>query len=291
MTTAQQVDGWVEEETGSRVAEVVRIGGGDIGEAWRVETDDGLLFVKTHRHPPPTLFPTEAAGLRWLAAAGALPVPTVVVATRELLVLEWVEPGARSTAVAEALGHGLAGLHRAGATAFGGPPDDGRPLTIGHIGDVPVPDGPTDDRVTFLLERRWRPLAWRALADGVVPPDVEHLIDIVAPELDELLGPAEPPARVHGDLWAGNVHWGADGRPWLVDPAAHGGFRETDLAMLDLFGGLDATTLAAYEEAFPLPEGWRDRVRLHQLTPLLVHAVLFGEEYGRRVGEILRGLV
>jgi fructosamine-3-kinase len=264
---------------------VTRNRGGDIGEAWRVETADGRLFVKTHRHPPPDLFATEAAGLRWLADADALPVPTIVAVTRDLLALEWVEPGTRSTPGAEQLGHGLAALHRAGAKAFGGP------TRTGYIGDVPVPDAPTDDRVTFLLERRWRPLAWRALADGVVPPDVEHLLDIVAPELDTLLGPVEPPARCHGDLWAGNVHWAADGHPWLVDPAAHGGFRETDLAMLDLFGGLDATTLAAYEEAFPLPEGWRDRVRLHQLTPLLVHAVLFGDEYGRRVGELLRDLV
>lgn len=287
MTTAQQVDGWVEEEIGSRVVGVERIRGGDIGEAWRVDTDDGRLFVKTHRHPPPTLFPTEAAGLRWLAAADALPVPTVVAVTRELLALEWIEPGARTTEGSEALGHGLAALHRAGADGFGGPD---RATKVGHIGEVPVPDGRTDDRVTFLLERRWRPLAWRALADDAVEPAVEHLLDIVAPMLDELLGPVEPPARVHGDLWSGNVHWAADGRPWVVDPAAHGGFRETDLAMLELFGGLDATTLAAYEEAFPLPDGWRDRVRLHQLTPLLVHAILFGGEYGTRVGQVLRSL-
>lgn len=287
MTTAGQVDVWVEELTGSRVAEVSRIGGGDVGEAWRVETSDGRLFAKTHRHPPPTLFPTEASGLRWLAAAGALAVPAVVAATRDVLVLEWVEPGPPGDAVA--LGSGLAEVHRAGADAFGGPARRGD--AVGHIGDVAVPDGPTSDRVTFLVERRWRPLAWKALAEEVVDPAFEHVLDAAAAVLDERLGPEEPPARVHGDLWSGNVLWGSGGRPWLVDPAAHGGFRETDLAMLDLFGGLSDSVLAAYQEAFPLADGWRQRVRLHQVVPLLVHALLFGGDHGRRADEALRSVL
>lgn len=287
MTTPTQVDERVEVATGRRVASVERVGGGDVGEAWKVETDQGLLFAKTHRNPPPTLFATEAAGLRWLGEPGALPVPEVVETSRELLLLEWVEPG--SPGAAEELGRGLAAVHRAGAESFGAP--SGGSQAVAHIGAVQVPDGPTADRVTFLLERRWRPLAWKALAEEVVDPSLEHLLDAVAHVLDDRLGPVEPPARVHGDLWSGNVLWGDDGRPWLVDPAAHGGFRETDLAMLDLFGGLSDATLAAYQEAFPLTEGWRSRVRLHQVTPLLVHAVMFGGDYGRRADEALRSLL
>ena len=108
-------------------------------------------------------------------------------------------------------------------------------------------------------------------------------IETAVARIDDLGGPAEPPARIHGDLWSGNVHWAADGRAWLVDPAAHGGHRETDLAMLALFGAphLDRI-LAAYDEADPLADGWQHRVALHQLHPLLVHAVLFGGGYGRR---------
>ena len=105
------------------------------------------------------------------------------------------------------------------------------------------------------------------------------MIERVCERLPELAGPAEPPARLHGDLWSGNVLWSSDGA-WLIDPAAHGGHRETDLAMLALFGcpHLD-TVLAAYDEAAPLAAGWRDRVPLHQLFPLLVHVVLFGRGY------------
>ena len=113
--------------------------------------------------------------------------------------------------------------------------------------------------------------------------------DRLADRLAELAGPAEPPACIHGDLWSGNVRWAADGRAWLVDPAAHGGHRETDLAMLALFGApYLAGVLRSYQQAAPLADGWQDRVELHQLHPLLVHAVLFGGGYGERAVQIAR---
>jgi len=95
----------------------------------------------------------------------------------------------------------------------------------------------------------------------------------------ELAGPPEPPARLHGDLWSGNVMADAQGRPWLIDPSAYGGHREVDLAMLRLFGAPSEDVFCAYEEIAPLAEGWRERVELYQLLPLLVHALLFGGSY------------
>ncbi|MYQ97598.1 fructosamine kinase family protein, partial [Streptomyces sp. SID6139] len=116
------------------------------------------------------------------------------------------------------------------------------------------------------------------------------LFERVCARLPELAGPAEPPARLHGDLWNGNVLWGADGEVRLIDPAAHGGHRETDLAMLQLFGcpHLDRV-LAGYRESAPLADGWRERVGVHQLFPLLVHAVLFGRGYAEQALSVARG--
>lgn len=170
---------------------------------------------------------------------------------------------------------GLAALHRAGADAFGAAPDGG-PL---RLGAVQLPNHPQPTWAGFYAECRLRPLATRLGLDAVLR---------VADRLPDLAGPHEPPARLHGDLWSGNVVYDAGGRPWLVDPAAHGGHREVDLAMLTLFGGPGDRCLAAYDEAFPLADGWRERVGLWQLLPLLVHAVLFGGGYAARADAVAR---
>jgi fructosamine-3-kinase len=113
-----------------------------------------------------------------------------------------------------------------------------------------------------------------------MPPSAAAVFERLAARIEQIAGPVEPPSRIHGDLWRGNVLASSDGRTWLIDPAAHGGHRETDLAMMRLFGGFGARCYAAYEEVFPLSVGREDRVALHQLHPLLVHAVIFGGHYG-----------
>src|SRR3954466_15940191 len=119
-----------------------------------------------------------------------------------------------------------------------------------------------------------------AVDGGSLPGGAAGRIQAVIDRLPELCGPEEPPARLHGDLWSGNVMSGPDGAPWLVDPAAYGGHREIDLAMLRLFGSPPPAFFAAYEEVASLADGHEDRVDLYQLLPLLVHAVLFGGGYG-----------
>ena len=120
---------------------------------------------------------------------------------------------------------------------------------------------------------------------GAVSEAEAGLVEGVIGKLTALL-PEEPPARLHGDLWNGNVLWGQEGRVWLIDPAAYGGHRELDLAMLALFGLPHLPrVLEAYQERRPLADGWEDRLPLHQLFPLLVHAALFGGGYGTRAAE------
>ncbi|MET0132693.1 MAG: fructosamine kinase family protein [Kibdelosporangium sp.] len=236
------------------------------GNVYEVELADGdLVVAKRHDHPNAVL--AEAKSLDWIAEPGVLPVPAVRGHNDEWLLIDQIEPG--RPADAEAFGRGLAELHRAGAPAFGSPPPDGP--RDAWIGLAPMIDKPVSTWAEFYATQRIEPY----LRHTDLPSE---LFGQVCARLDEF--PAEPPARLHGDLWSGNVHWAADGRAWLIDPAAHGGHRETDLAMLRLFGcPLLDRVLGAYNEVYPLAEGWQRRVPLHQIFPLLVHTVLFGGGY------------
>ena len=265
-----------------------RIGGGSINEAYRVPLDDGgTVFVKTRAGPAPGEFATEAAALRWLAEPGAVRVPDVIAVDHSQLVLEWIEPGTLSEAGAEELGRGLARLHAAGAPAFGAFREGGEELRIGPLAfDVT----PCEEWPAFYAERLLRPLLAPAVEGGSLSGEAARDVERVCGRIGELAGPAEPPARVHGDLWSGNVMAGAGGAAWLIDPAAYGGHREVDLAMLRLFGAPSSRIFAAYEEEAPLAPGHEERLELWQLFPLLVHTVLFGGGYGRSAAEVARRL-
>jgi fructosamine-3-kinase len=253
-----------------------RVGGGDINEAYRVVLADGrTAFVKTRRDAAPGEYAAEAAGLAWLAEPGALRTPAVLEVGEDYLALEWVPPGRLGSSGVQELGSGLAATHAGGAPSFGA---SGASAVAG-FGSLRLPNEPTDDWATFYAERRLRPLARIALERDSLSRAGIDAVERVADRMADLAGPAEPPARLHGDLWSGNVMADAEGRPWLIDPSAYGGHREVDLAMLRLFGAPSERTFAAYEEAAPLAEGWNERVELYQLLPLLVHALLFGGSY------------
>ncbi|MFJ5774180.1 fructosamine kinase family protein [Streptomyces sp. NPDC093094] len=268
--------------------------------------DDGRV-VMVKRGEGRDAVRAEAAGLRWLAAPGALRVPRIHGEDGDWLVTERVPAGRATREAAVRLGGGLAALHSAGAPAFGAPPPGGpRDAYIGaapmHNGPAAGPDdAPDDDRggdrggdragdwPRWYAEQRVLPYVRRAADAGTVRPAEARVFEALCERLPVLAGPPEPPARLHGDLWNGNVLWGAGGEPWVIDPAAHGGHRETDLAMLRLFGCpyLDVV-LEAYQGAAPLADGWAGRVGLHQLFPLLVHAVLFGRGYAEQALGVAR---
>jgi fructosamine-3-kinase len=242
-------------------------------------------FAKSRPGAPPGFFAVEAAGLTWLRAAGGPGVPDVVEVGPERIVLARVTEVPPTAHAAEELGRGLARMHRAGAPHHGAPPAGWS--ADGFIATLPLPHQVEDHGIgwpEFYAAHRVMPFLRLARDGGAVDAAGAAAVERVCARLSAGAVPVPPaePARLHGDLWAGNVMWSAGG-PVLVDPAAHGGHRETDLAMLALFGlpHLDRV-LAAYDEAWPLDDGWRDRIALHQLHPLLVHAALFGGGYGRR---------
>ncbi|MGW5359511.1 fructosamine kinase family protein [Actinopolymorpha pittospori] len=278
----------VEELLDTAVVATNPVAGGDICVATRVRLGDGRsVFVKARPSAPSGFFEAEARGLEWLASAGegAAATPAVLGFDRECLVLEWLESGRPSAESAERLGHALALTHRGGAPTFGAPTD-------GFIGPLPQSNQETDSWTEFYVRLRVEPYLRMAFNRGRLEADEANAVCAVLDRIEKYAGPPEPPARIHGDLWSGNIVWALDGEPRLVDPAAHGGHRETDLAMLALFGTPHLDRLiAAYEEVFPLADGWRERVQLHQLHPLLTHAALFGGGYGSRAGHAARLLM
>ncbi|MFE0883908.1 fructosamine kinase family protein [Streptomyces rochei] len=245
-----------------------------------VDLDDGRT-VMVKRGEGRGAARAEAAGLRWLAAAGTVRIPAVHGDDERWLVTDRVALGRAGAGAADRFGRDLAALHATGAPAFGAAPPGGP--EDAYIGLAPMRNAAGDDWPHWYAEHRVLPYLRRAVDGGTLRAAEATDVERVCERLPGLAGPPEPPARLHGDLWSGNVLWGADGQVHLIDPAAHGGHRETDLAMLRLFGcpHLDRI-LAAYDEAAPLAEGWADRVGVHQLFPLLVHAVLFGRGYAEQ---------
>lgn len=275
-----------EQLLGVSVVSTTPVAGGDICTSTRLRLSDGRsALIKTRPQAPPGFFEAEARALRWLAEPGAAAVAEVLGVQADCLILGWVEPARPTPEAAAEFGRALARLHASGAPSFGMDHD-------GFIGSLPLPNHPAPTWPEFYAVRRVLPYLKLGVDRGNVEAADAEAVENVVRRIVDLAGPAEPPARIHGDLWSGNVIWNAEQHAVLIDPAAHGGHRETDLAMLALFGLPQLPrVLDAYAEENPLAEGWEQRQPLHQLFPLLVHAALFGGRYGALAGEAARKLL
>jgi protein-ribulosamine 3-kinase len=251
------------------------VSGGCIHEAARLVTTAGTFFAKWNAGCAADLFEREAEGLEALRAAGSeLVVPRVVAAGAVgaepgYLVLELLDTGAAPDD--ERLGRGLATVHRRSAEAFGF-------ASVTYCGPTPQDNRPAPGWAEFYRDRRLLPLARQLGRDLAV-------YERLAERLPDLVAPGAPPSLVHGDLWSGNVLATSRG-PALVDPACAYADREMEFGITTLFGGLSARAFAAYEEAWPLPPGWRERNGLYQVYHLLNHALLFGGGYAGQARRI-----
>ena len=202
----------------------------------------------------------------------------VLAVAADCLILEWIEPARTHADTAAGFGRALARTHAAGAPGFGAEHD-------GYVGRLPLANRALPTWAEFWAERRIAPYLKVARDKELIAPDDAATVERAVTRTAEIV-PEEPPARLHGDLWNGNVLWSTD-RVVVIDPAAYAGHREVDLAMLALFGLPQlAQVLTAYQETSPLADGWEDRVAFHQLFPLLVHACLFGGQYGARAARL-----
>ncbi|MBK9159558.1 MAG: fructosamine kinase family protein [Micropruina sp.] len=249
------------------------------------------MFRKSRYHAPPGFFAAEASGLAWLAVPDGVPVASVHAVGDDFVELTPLVSVAPTPSAAEEFGRRLAVTHDAGADAFGVPPEGYH--GPGWIGDAPLNYGHHQRWGAFYAAERIQPYQAIVEKTATVPAETIAGLDRLCERLDAgHWDDTAPPARLHGDLWNGNLLFTADGAT-LIDPAAHGGHRLTDLAMLALFGAphLDRILDAYAEASAVLPDGWRDLLPLHQLHPLLVHSVLFGAGYGAQLALVVRRLV
>lgn len=280
---------------GLAVSELELTSGGDINDAYRAETDAGAVFVKSSPAALPGMFTDEAASLEWLGERRAIAVPEVVGVCDDetaprLLALKWIDRGRLDAAGEEALGRGLALTHAAGAPAFGATPVRGGGYAHApmRFNELSLPNDATDSWADFYTSQRLLPLARECANRGKLDLEGVDLIMRLADRVPELAGPEEPPARTHGDLWSGNVLADRSGTPYLIDPVAHGGHREVDLALLTVFGGPSKRCFDAYNEVAPLAPGFEERKPLWQLAMILLHVYIFGESYSAQAKQIAR---
>jgi fructosamine-3-kinase len=263
------------------VAATTPVGGGCINDGMRVDTSGGpALFLKQNRSTPRDMFRREAEGLEALGAADGGPrAPTPLLVGDDFILLEYLAPTPPAADYWEAFGAQLARLHLATSPQFGFAHDN-------YIGSTPQPNRWEEDGFKFFAEHRLLFQGRLARERGLLSPSNLQRLERLASRLREL-APDQPASLIHGDLWGGNVIPGpapstslrAGGRACMIDPAAHYGWAEAELAMTALFGQFPSAFYSAYESVRPLAPSWRSRFDLYNLYHLLNHLNLFGRSY------------
>ncbi|WP_309398033.1 fructosamine kinase family protein [Cerasicoccus maritimus] len=281
------VEAAITEATGANFAlqSTQACGGGCINEAYRVEDASGqTYFVKLNEDTASVMFSAEARALKAIAAVGAIRAPHVIAQghtkQRAFLVLEDLDFGGAPLDWS-AMGEQLAALHRKVSDRFGWPESN-------FIGSTPQQNAWADDWPTFFREQRLRPQFSIARRRGAPIRGDTAFLNIVD---DLLAGHTPEPSLLHGDLWGGNAGHDSAGNPVIFDPASYYGDRETDLAFTHMFGGFPPSFYAAYEGAWPLPDGYERRAEIYNLYHVVNHANLFGGGYHGQAEAVIRRLL
>jgi protein-ribulosamine 3-kinase len=269
-------------------SQVSKLTGGDINDVYEVIVPRGEYVVKVNDDEKfPGMLAYEAIGLATLAMSMSVATPEVfecgAIDGKQFLVLEkiWTLDSVDKTWVQ--FGRDLAKMHRTSSENFGFESDN-------YIGSLVQKNELKKTWIEFLITQRLQPMLELAVNQGDVNYVESKIFDSLFVKLDELI-PLEKPSLLHGDLWSGNFLVGPAEEAVLIDPAVYYGHREMDLAMMHLFGGFSPKVFDAYHEMYPLENGWRKRIELNQLYPLLVHVNLFGRSYWDRVKKIVEGYI
>lgn len=268
-------------------SEPVAVSGGDISAAWRLDSAQGPLFLKTSRADDAANFAAEAEGLNALRTADAIRVPEVwavgVSGNSSYLALEWLDLKASTDHSERQLGERLALQHRVTQEACGWHIDN----TIGLTTQV---NSLTSEWCEFFVRHRIGFQLQLARARGVAGELAEMRDDILGAARALLVGYQPKPSLLHGDLWAGNHAALGSGEPVVFDPAVYFGDRETDIAMTQLFGGFSESFYSGYNAAWPLDAGHEQRADLYHLYHVLNHVNIFGSGYLGRALALARSI-
>ena len=278
----------ISEKHGLRSTGITRVSGGDINEAFKITTSTGIFFLKLNDASAyPQMLQKEAEGLNALRKSTILKVPTVIAhgeeGDKQYLLLEWLEKASAFKDYWQVLAGGLAQLHRKTSERFGWQNEN-------YIGSLKQLNDWRNSWAEFYFEQRLLPLSMLLSNNRSFTNNDLNAAEALGKKLTDIF-PDEPPALLHGDLWAGNMMYVRDvddnSKPAIYDPAVYYGHREMDIGMSLIFGGFDSSMYDHYNEMYPLENNWRRRLSLTQLYPLLVHAVLFGGGYVSQCRSIL----
>lgn len=259
--------------------------GGDINQVFRLVTSKGNFLIKINASLYGLdVFEKEARGLMLLSDAGVLKVPRPLFDGKFhqqiFLVIEYIESGDPGSMFWQNFAEGLARLHLHTQEACGLEFDN-------YIGRMVQHNQLTVGWPKFFAEQRLLRVAQKAASRKLLYTEEMQLLEAVVKKCESLL-PDEKPNLLHGDLWNGNFIVGRDGNVAIFDPAVYYGHREMDIAMTLLFGGFDTSFYEAYNHYYPMESGWKDRIELCQLYPLLIHLLLFGGHYHTSVVSVLK---
>lgn len=274
----------------SEQIKVIRpVTGGDINEAFYVETQEAQYFVKLNRNKDLTFFEFEANGLREIAKTNTIRVPTVYHLLEDetthipMLWLEWVE-GTKTKKTDDELGTQLASMHLSAGEKYG-------LQGVSYIGRLKQNNEWCTDWLTYYRDfRLLQQVKMGERLGFITGRRLKQLMELLE-RLDEWIPKKPVVSLLHGDLWGGNWIVGEGGHPYLIDPSILYGDHEMELAFTELFGGFSSRFYQAYAEVFPLSAEYEERKGLYQLYYLLVHLNMFGESYARSVDRILQKYV
>jgi len=262
------------------------VGGGCINHAMKIDTTAGDFFLKWNASAQADLFLKEAAGLSEISLSNSSLIIPKVFWSKEmdespgLILMEYLQPAIQASGFDELLGRGIAQLHHKTAFAFGFHQPN-------YCGTTLQDNTWTENWPEFYAHRRIGNLVQQIKTSRGISSEEQRIYEKLVGRIPQLLAHQTVPSLIHGDLWSGNYMYTTNG-PALIDPACYYADREMELGMMQLFGGFSVQVWNAYQNEFPLPEGWRDRIRLYQLYHVLNHYLLFGGSYGWQALEIAK---